>query len=163
MKSMLILLPILGLLNTAGPGNNKGFTNQNIDEIKYRYHDSSVPPQFHRSYTITVTATTVAIIVDSYGKIITDKKFDGSPEQFNNLLKLLDAGKVKNTKVKKEKGCTGGTSEDITCYKAGQSVFTGYAAYCGGQTTGDLGGKLDDFRTAIIALIPEWDKVMNRE
>lgn len=163
MNTMLILLPLLGMLNVAGSGTDKGFTQQNIDEIKYSYYDSSVPPQYHRSYTITVTASSLAIIVDSYGDIISDKKYDCSPEQFNNLLKLLDAGKVKNVKLKKENGCTGGTGEGINCYRAGETVFSGKAFYCGGKTSGDLGGKLDDFKTAIIGLIPEWDKVMNRE
>jgi hypothetical protein len=160
MTNMLILLPIIGML--SGAGHDKGFSQSGIDEIRYSYYDSSVPPDFHRSYTITVTATSVAIIVDSYGKIISDKKYDGSPEQFNKLISLMDAGKIKNVKMKKESGCTGGTGEGITCLKSGETIFSGKAFYCGGKTSGDLGGKLDDLRSALIALIPEWDKVMNR-
>ncbi len=160
---MLILLPIVGLLSTTGSGVNKGFIKLGIDEIQYIYHDSSVPPPFHRSYTITVTSSSVAIIVNSYGDIISDKKFECSPEQFNQLIAALDAGKVKNVKMKKEGGCTGGTGEEIICRKAGVTVFSGQASYCGGKTSGNLGGSVDAFREAVRALIPDWDKVMNRQ
>ena len=51
-------------------GNNEGqakMTNTAIKEIIYRFGDASVPPDYHRSYTITVTAGGVRIVVDSYG------------------------------------------------------------------------------------------------
>jgi hypothetical protein len=45
-------------------------TETTIKEITYHFGDASVPPNYHRSYTITVTADSVKIVVDSYGNYI---------------------------------------------------------------------------------------------
>jgi len=60
------------------------FTSCNISKemkpettkIIYSYGDSSVPPQYHRSYTITVTNEKLHIVVDSYGDILHEKEYD---------------------------------------------------------------------------------------
>ena len=39
-------------------------------KIVYHFKDRSVPPEYHRSYTIEVTKDSSSCIVDSYGNII---------------------------------------------------------------------------------------------
>jgi hypothetical protein len=162
MNTLLILLPIISMLHTPPDDHSKNFSKMGIDEIRYCYYDSSVPPQYHRSYTITVTESVLSILVDSYGDIISDLKFESSPEQFKKLLDLLDAGKVRNITETKNEGCTGGTGEGIYCLKQSQILFHGKAFYCGNQTTGNLGGKITAFRETIKSMIPDWEKAMNR-
>lgn len=63
---------LLGLV-TAGCGGDDGarplvLSDQSV--IVYRFFDSSVPPEFHRSYTATIDRDQVAIEVDSYGELV---------------------------------------------------------------------------------------------
>ena len=141
----------------------KKFTDMGIDEVVYDFYDSSVPPPYHRSYTITVKPDTVHIVVDSYGTIISDRKFGNTQEQFDHLIGLLDDSKIKNVKETDDDGCTGGTGEAIACYKEGEKLFRGYARYCGGKRTGDLGGDIASIKDYIISLIPDFSGLMKRE
>ena len=40
------------------------------NKVEYRYGDSSLPPDYHRSYTITITEDKKTISIDSYGKVL---------------------------------------------------------------------------------------------
>ena len=42
--------------------------------VTYEFHDSSVPPPFHRSFVLTFTRDRARIIVDSYGDILADRE-----------------------------------------------------------------------------------------
>jgi len=39
----------------------------NATEIEYRFSDSTVAPEYHRSYTVTARSDDASIVVDSYG------------------------------------------------------------------------------------------------
>lgn len=158
----LFFLPVISFITHFGTDSEFTFKGKGIDEIRYNYYDSSVPPQFHRSYCIIVTNEKASIIVDSYGNIIADKQFACTVDQFNALIDLLDKCKIKNVKNKKENSCTGGTGEAITCLKAGSVIFKGNAFYCGGQLSGDMEGDIAGFTPSVVALITDFEKVLNR-
>ena len=63
--------------------------NAKIQEITYHFGDASVPPKYHRSYTVTVTTDKVRIVVDSYGKILADKGYEITNKQFNDIRNSL--------------------------------------------------------------------------
>ena len=42
--------------------------------VTYAFTDSSVPPQYHRSVTLTVTRDEAHIVVDSYGDVLADER-----------------------------------------------------------------------------------------
>lgn len=42
----------------------------NLTEIDYQFTDSSLPPEYHRSYTLTANADGVSIVVESYGDVL---------------------------------------------------------------------------------------------
>lgn len=42
--------------------------------VEYRFFDSSVPPPYHRSYTLLVRPAEARVIVDSYGDILHDER-----------------------------------------------------------------------------------------
>jgi hypothetical protein len=37
-----------------------------------RFNDSSVPPEYHRRYTLTADAESAQLVVDSYGDVLHD-------------------------------------------------------------------------------------------
>ena len=42
--------------------------------VEYRFFDASVPPPFHRSYTLVVRPGEARVIVDSYGDVLHDER-----------------------------------------------------------------------------------------
>jgi len=57
---LFILLTVIAVsFNVDGEDN---MTNATIQEITYRFGDASVPPEYHRSYTVTVTTDKVEIL-----------------------------------------------------------------------------------------------------
>jgi hypothetical protein len=40
--------------------------------VTLRFRDSSVPPEYHRSYVLTVSEGQVHVVVDSYGDVLHD-------------------------------------------------------------------------------------------
>jgi len=50
-------------------------TDSYIKKIVYHFADASVPPQYHRSYTITVIPDCVEIVVNSYGEIFAKREY----------------------------------------------------------------------------------------
>jgi hypothetical protein len=94
------------------------------DKILYRFNDSSLPDEYHRSYNVVVTPDSVLLEIDSYGNILLSKswafnkqKFDEVKQRFNNLKKSgnIDEGDIAD----------GGTSESITFYVADKVLFKG--------------------------------------
>ena len=143
--------------------NNDGeteMTNTAIKEIIYRFGDASVPPDYHRSYTITVTADAVRIVVDSYGKILADKMYKITLEQFNAIKKSLLSNKIKNCTLDEEDGCTGGTSERISFVDNKKKIFSGSIYHCGGKDTGNLCGDVTRFANDVKQLIPDLENLL---
>jgi len=132
----------------------------NVDKIVYRFIDASVPPQYHRSYTITVTPTRVNVVVDSYGNVLADKTHDTSEDQFKVLLNSFQKNKIKNCKPDEGDGCTGGTGEKISLHDGKQEVFTGQIYHCGGKDYGDLCGDTFAFALEVKNLVPDLDELV---
>lgn len=49
-------------------------------QVTYAFFDASVPPQFHRSWTLTVTREWARLVVTSYGDVLADRE-RGTPPQ----------------------------------------------------------------------------------
>jgi hypothetical protein len=160
---VLFILPIFTLFSVNNGDIVQSFRDLGIDEIQYRFHDSSVPPPYHRSYTITIKSDSVHILVDSYGSVISDKTFVISADSLNKLIALLDEAKIRNGKLDDNTGCTGGTSESIKCFSKGNMVFSGSVYHCGGKDSGDLGGEVSIIAEYARNLIPDFEKVLDRK
>lgn len=82
--------------------------------VVYEFHDASVAPDYHRSYTLTVWKGSARLVVDSYGDVIHDmtKRIDDALWQRTLTLatEFADADSVTND------GCSGGTSEELTVF-----------------------------------------------
>lgn len=132
-------------------------TTSNISEIIFHFEDSSVPPEDHRSYTITANSDTIQIIVDSYGDIISDSSFVFSSKNMDILIEAIKDTQLKNKRMTEDKkGCTGGTSKSITVYAEDEKIINGTTYSCGGQKYGDLSGDINSFSQIIKSFIPNF-------
>ncbi len=131
-------------------------------EIVYSFGDSSVPPRYHRSFTIKANVNSISLIVDSYGDVLVDTAFVLSEQEYKKLVDYTIECELKN-QVKKEieEGCSGGTSKSVGAYIDNEALFYGTSYKCAGQTYGDLAGDADKFSKYITALIPEFSKYLD--
>lgn len=137
-------------------------TEENVENIKvennkyeYRFGDSSVPPQYHRSYTITITPNKAHIVVDSYGDVLADKTYDITKSDYEKTEKAFKEAGLRTCRMKENTGCTGGTSESVTAYKNDAQTFTGRVYHCGGEDSGNMCGDVSKFADVVKGLIPD--------
>ena len=142
--------------------NNHMENYKNLSQLIYQYGDSSMPPPYHRSYTIVVNKDSVELTVDSYGDILAQKKYK-MPE---DGLQQLEVALAKNNIALKKKneddmGCTGGTTKSLSFSCHGEAKhFSAHNYYCGGDAYGDLGGDIDSFLLELKKLTPDLSDVI---
>ena len=123
-----------------------------VDEIVYHFQDSSVPPEYHRSVTITAKPGSILRVVDSYGDEIERQEQTLDDEQFGAL---VEAFRKAGLKSKGEgvglAGCTGGTGESLKVSNAGTAVFSGNVEHCGGSDAANFEGDLASVKAALEA------------
>ena len=106
-------------------------------KVEYRYLDASTPPDYHRSYTISISEKTKEISIDSYRNILLSRQYTNTTESF---LAFKDAlarkGIYKHAEII-DYGCSGGTSEYLRLYDGNNCYFDGYVYHCAGES-GDL-------------------------
>lgn len=162
---IIIILLFFSLISIKPCFSKKKLTKSisKITKIIYHYYDSSVPPKFHRSYTITVTSDRVRIIVDSYGEIINDKEFEADSNQFEMIKKSLRINKIQKGKKIESKGCTGGTGEKIEYFENDNTLFSASVYHCGNKYYGDMKGNIDNVANDIKHLIPNFIELLKRD
>ncbi|MDA3021415.1 MAG: hypothetical protein O2943_01885 [Actinomycetota bacterium] len=80
--------------------------------VQYKFNDSSVPPAYHRSFELTVTARQARLVVDSYGDILADEVRDEVSDAWAKLDQSY-AQLAAVTVVEPAGGCVGGTSRSL--------------------------------------------------
>jgi hypothetical protein len=143
--------------NVNGENN---MTITTIQQVTYYFGDASVPPEYHRSYTITVTTHKVRIVVDSYGEILADEGYEITDKQFNDIRNSLKRNKIRNCTLGDDKGCSGGTIERISFSDAENEIFSGSVYHCGGKDTGNLCGDITSFVNDVKNLLPNLDDLL---
>jgi hypothetical protein len=97
--------------------------------VVYAFYDASVAPDYHRSYTVTVTADSARVVVDSYGDVLFDVT-----EPIDDALwqrTLATAAEFSSAKSVTNEGCAGGTAEQLLVIDgAGQNVFEVFVDHC---------------------------------
>ena len=102
--------------------------------IEYRFGDASVAPDYHRSYTITITDSTRTIAIDSYGDILLTRQYPNTPSDFQAFKEKLSGKGIKTHKEKDSGGCSGGTSESLRLYKDDVKILDAYVYHCSGES-----------------------------
>ena len=133
---------------------HKKQVNKMIDQIEYTFKDASKPPQYHRSYLITVTQQTAGLIIDSYGEQLYEEQLQVDSSQYEQLVAIVHKSKLHLVKEKDSKGCTGGTSDVLRLKTKDSLFFSGYAYNCGGKTFGTLSGDYSLVIDSIKSIFP---------
>ena len=161
MSHLLLLLPLfLGCASHTAPPvepepmEDPAPTDGAITRLEYRFIDASVPPQYHRSFTISVTRSEVRRVTDSYGEILSDTAHPSTDEAFERALASYKAAQFSQG-ADSETPCTGGTSEVVRALSGDQTVFSASVSRCGGDRYGPLVGDIDGYRETLTALAPE--------
>ena len=135
------------------------FANSDLDQVTYRFTDSSVPPRYHRSYSIVVTAQAITVTVDSYGDIVAEKSLPSSAAQLQAAWLLLDEARIHPGRQDNSPRCTGGTSDRITGAYQGETRFSAYRYNCGGES-GPMQGDIAAVKAYFQGLIPDFDQLI---
>lgn len=131
-----------------------------VTMINYSFHDSSVPPPYHRSYDIKISPDELHITVDSYGDILTDKTIALEQSDFSNLIKTINGAQLVSGRIESEKGCTGGTSESLTIFGNNAEVYNGYFDHCGGNKIPASSGDVKQVVQSIKNLVPNLKEML---
>lgn len=103
--------------------------------VTYAFHDSSVPPPYHRSVTLTVTREESHLVIDSYGDVLADETVATAPGVWAALGDRLPemAGLAAD---EPGEGCVGGTGMDLRVESAGAALVDLSPQFCGGSHEG---------------------------
>lgn len=120
--------------------------------ITYEFHDSSVPPPYHRSFVLTVSQASARIVVDSYGDVLADESARvplATWDALGSSYADLDGIEV----VEAAQGCTGGTNFAVKVAVDGDVVrdLSGYV--CGGAN-GEADDQVREWIAPARALFP---------
>lgn len=99
--------------------------------ITYVFHDASVPPRYHRSFTLTVTRKSTRMVVDSYGTVLADQTRATPDAVWHGLVAGVSTIDGRPVEVPGQ-GCTGGTRVDILIDSGDTRVVDLRPEFCGG-------------------------------
>jgi hypothetical protein len=164
---LLVLVPLVIGTGACGGGDDddgptdSGATLSDDAVITYHYGDSSVPPEYHRSYTLTITKDEVHAVVDSYGDVLHDVTEPLPPKVWQQLVATVDT--VLDLEVDEDaEPCAGGTTRDLKIEdKDEAAVDVGFGA-CGGSN-GEAESAVDEWVQPVIDAIPDWDSYLATE
>jgi len=120
--------------------------------ITYAFHDSSVPPRYHRSVTLTVTKQETRMVVDSYGTVLADENRPTSDALWSVLAETLPTIEGRPVEVPAQ-GCTGGTRIDVLIDTAGTRVLDLRPEFCGGVNV-ELRDLVRTWIEPVLAIFP---------
>lgn len=145
------LVLMFGLLVgcAANPASPSQPLSTEVAEVVYRYTDSSVPPLYHRSYTVTVSPGSARIEVDSYGEVLAEAETSISPEQWASLTTAYQS--LEPIRPDDGSACPGGTSRSLSgTDRAGNALPTSEVYVCG-QAGEDEAARLEEIIEPITA------------
>lgn len=164
MKKVLTML-ILVCCVPAGifaVGNGESLPGGSLTQVSYSYIDSSVPPRYHRSYTITITESSITVVVDSYGDVLAREIYPAGPDVLKEATaRLREHGIRAGIKRRGKRGCTGGNGEAIGWETVQGKQFYATVYHCGGADEGTLYGDVSAFAGWCRSLVPELDKLLD--
>ncbi len=140
---------------TADDASDTALSLSDEAVIEYHFGDSSVPPEYHRSYDLTVTKGNVHIVVDSYGTLINEVDRPLDDDVWSVLIDEVDSvdGLAEGSS---DDGCTGGTSSTLKIVDGGTVVVNADAFLCGGEGS----EALNEFVAPVVASISDFDELL---
>lgn len=91
-------------------------------EVKVHFRDSSVPPEYHRSWDLTLDSSSIELVVDSYGDLLAEESARMPAAEWEEFVggladELDDLGEP----AEPEAGCAGGTGMMLEVSEAGEA------------------------------------------
>ena len=80
--------------------------------VIYEFHDASVAPEYHRSYTLTIWDSSARIVVDSYGDVLEDRTINIDVATWERT--LAAANEFHGVDSVTNPSCSGATSDELT-------------------------------------------------
>lgn len=135
-----LLLPVL--LIAAGCGQAtvaedipSGPALSDSSVIVYEFHDSSVPPEYHRSVTLTASKDETSIVIDSYGDVLAEESVATPVATWTLMSETL--GQVSGLEVTNSaEGCAGGTSVELSVSTGDTQIVDLDPEFCAGSNEG---------------------------
>lgn len=125
--------------------------------VVYQFHDSSVPPQYHRSYTLNFDRNQVRIVVDSYGDVLADRTAPMTEAAWTTVSNNFAS--IRNITVRQpQQGCVGGTGFGLKVDDGGATTFSLNASVCGGANS-DASRRVRDWVQPVRTLLPSLDEL----
>lgn len=134
---------------------------ESVYRLIYRYEDASLPPEFHRSYTINVMNEKIHISIDSYHKVLGKKSLPITKTKYQSFVAAILGLNIKVREEVKSNGCTGGTSDKLDIYIGKDYEVKGYIYHCGNENFGNLEGNVGKAVELFKALIPNLKNRIN--
>ena len=125
--------------------------------VVYAFHDSSVPPQYHRSVTLTVTVEEARIVVDSYGDVLADESAPTPSEVWQLLGDGLPGMRALEVAPPGE-GCVGGTGVELSVTTPDEELLRLDPEFCAGSN-GGLEEPIEAWIAPARALFPPTDEL----
>lgn len=154
MKRLAALLLLAVLASTAcdaDNGSTKAATT--TDLVTYHYGDSSVPPEHHRSFTVTADADEARIVVDSYGDVLHDVTAPMDAATWTNLVEAVAAREGEDVARPDEGGCTGGTTRQLIATDGDERSLAIEVAPCGGdEVAAEIAADVDAVIAPVLRL-----------
>lgn len=125
--------------------------------VTYEFHDSSVPPPYHRSFRLVFDRSQARIVVDSYGDVLADRTAAVSPAAWDEVAQGFPAvrGLVLADPAD---GCTGGTGFSATVAEDGTVRFSLSGLACGGVNS-DAADRLAEWVGPVRSLFPPMNEL----
>lgn len=131
----------------------------------YEFHDASLPPNYHRSFTIEVSINEAKLIVYNYHDTLLNEKFPVSNGK--DFLMQLKNCNLKGKQLKNTGGCSGGTSESFFSdagfnhesvkYKMIRLKIDAEVYHCGGKNYGSITGDVTGAVALFKSMIPDFE------
>ena len=144
-----LVLPVTALVG-CGSDESGGSLVDDATEVTYHFYDSSVPPEYHRSYVVTATDGEVHIVVDSYGDVLHDETTSLDAATFDTVLEDIDG--LESSEAEDD-GCTGGTSSELIVTDADDSVLLSIST----SSCGDDGVDGEQLEQIVAPLLAGFD------
>jgi hypothetical protein len=137
-------------------------TSDNNYTFKYWYQDTSVPPEYHRNYTLRVTPERVYLSVNSYGTILLEDAFKLKPDRYQAFVTGLLAVDIRKREERTEDRCAGGTTDYLEIFTGQTNELKRYVYHCARQDFGNLEGGVAAAVELFRGLVPDLVKKVQR-
>lgn len=128
-----------------------------VETVTYQFHDSSVPPPYHRSFVLTFDSTSARIVVDSYGTVLADRTAPMAPGLWQQVSGAIPS--LRDIVVEEPaQGCTGGTGFTVSVADGGVVTLSLNGSECGGVNS-QAADRLADWVAPVRELFPPMDQL----